>query len=122
MRILLHFLVLAPVMTVTVIELVAAIDGFGGRPPAVLILGYGFTSLLGLVAMAVLSVQLTRSRVSALFFGATVSLILTSMFAELFVTGWSHWTGDDPRECALMLMMLILGGVGLRMELVLPHK
>jgi serine/threonine protein kinase len=116
-RLLNHILLIAPVTTASVMQLQELTEGFGDRATAILASGFGFAALLGLLSMVSLYVGRRMHRVvSTLFFGLTAVIMLLNIFSELLTTGWSQWTGDDPVQCAVMLSMLTLSGLGLTVE------
>ncbi|MHC4786575.1 MAG: hypothetical protein ACYTE6_11490, partial [Planctomycetota bacterium] len=116
-RLLIHFLLLGPVTISSIMQLRELQEGFGDRATAILASGFGFALLLGILSLATLYVGRRAHRVvSMLFFGLTAVIMLLNIFSELLTAGWSEWTGDDPVQCAVMLSMLVLSGLGLTVE------
>jgi hypothetical protein len=116
-RLFIHVLLLAPVAAVSVMELKELTEGYGDRATAILMCGFGIAAFLGLLSMVSLFVGRRIHRVvSTLFFGLTAVIMLLNIFSELLTVGLSEWTGDTPGQCALMLSMLVLSGLGLLVE------
>jgi hypothetical protein len=42
--------------------------------------------------------------------------MLLTIFSELLTAGWSDWTGDEPVQCVVILVMLVLSGLGLTVD------
>ena len=123
LRLLVHLFLVAPVITAAVMDLLTMLDGFGDRATAILMSGFGIAGVLGL--LSILSIFLGRvihKVVSTLFFGLTALIMFLSILSSLLTDGWSEWTGEDPLQCALMLTMLTLSGVGLLVEYACRRK
>jgi hypothetical protein len=117
LRLLIHILLAAPVITASVMQFREMSGGYGDRATAILACGFGAAALLGLLSMVTLYVGRRIHRaVSTLFFGLTAVIMLLNIFSELLTAGWSEWTGDDPVQCGIMLSMLVLSGLGLAIE------
>jgi hypothetical protein len=112
-----HFLLIGPVTIALVMQLQELREGFADRAVAILASGFGLAVLLGILSIVSLYIARRAHRVvSTLFFGLTAVIMLLNIFSELLTAGWSEWTGDDPVQCAVMLSMLILSGLGLTVE------
>jgi hypothetical protein len=116
-RVLTHFMLLTPVIIVAVEQIREMAGGYGDRATAILATGFGAAALLGLLSVFTLYIGRKIHRVvSTLFFGLTAVIMLLNIFSELLTAGWSEFTGDDPVQCAIMLLMLLLSGIGLVIE------
>ena len=96
----------------------------GARDAATMLLGISFSVavVLGLASMlSLFGRRPIHLRVHNLFFGLGVLMIMFLIFAELLVSGWSHWTGDEWPQSVLMLSMLLSGALGLVLESAWHH-
>ncbi len=113
----LHLLLIGPVATVAIMELLVILGGGTDQATAILLAGFGLAGVLGLLSMLTLFVlRVTHRVVSILFMGLTVIIMLLNIFSELLTAGWSDWTGNDPLQFAMMLSMLVLSPLGLVVE------
>jgi hypothetical protein len=116
-RVLTNFMLLTPVVIAAVSQIREMAGGDGDRATAILATGFGAAALLGLLSIFTMYIGRRIHRaVSTLFFGLTAVIMLLNIFSELLTAGWSEFTGDDPIQCAIMLAMLLLSGVGLVVE------
>jgi serine/threonine protein kinase len=116
-RLLIHFLLIGPVTVASVMEVQELRAGSGDRAAAILACGFGLALLLGLLSLLTLYVGRRAHRtLGTVFFALTAVIMLLNIFSELLTAGWSEWTGDDPIQCAVMLAMLVLSGLGLAVE------
>ena len=113
-RLALHLLLVPLVVVAAIMELRVLLAG--PTTPVFLPL-FGAAAFLGILSLRSLSAKGPRHLLgSCLFFGIPAALMLLCIFGELLMAGQVYWTGNDPRQCAQMLLMLIAGGVGLAFE------
>jgi serine/threonine protein kinase len=116
-RVLTHFMLLAPVIVVAAGQIREMAGGSGDRATAILATGFGAAAFLGVLSVFTLYIGRRIHRaVGTMYFGMTAVIMLLNIFSELLTAGWSEFTGDDPVQCAVMLLMLLLSGVGLVVE------